>query len=81
MKPAVFRILVVVSTLLTLAPMVPAQGPKSVQKYALLVGCSKYPHQPELHPLKGAANDVLLWNDLLIDSAGFAFPPGVCSSL
>ena len=41
-------------------------------KYALLVGCTRYPNLKLAYQLRGPANDVLLMRDLLVERFGFA---------
>lgn len=41
-------------------------------KYALLVGCTRYPNLKMAYQLRGPANDVLLMRDLLVERFGFA---------
>jgi hypothetical protein len=59
---------------LLLAPAVAAADEAAVNKYALLVGCTKYPERPQLPTLRGPANDVPMWGRVLTDPNGFAFP-------
>lgn len=41
-------------------------------RYALLVGCTRYPHAPAVHELYGPRNDVHTFADLLVTRFGFA---------
>ncbi|MCZ2343024.1 MAG: caspase family protein [Bacteroidales bacterium] len=47
----------------------------AADKYALLVGCTTYPHDSDIPPLRGSVNDVQLWTKILTDPNGFAFSP------
>jgi hypothetical protein len=61
--------------LLLLAPWAAlAADQPDLKKYALLVGCTKYPERPQLPTLRGPANDVPMWALLLTDPKGFDFP-------
>jgi hypothetical protein len=46
----------------------PASGPN---RYALLVGCTRYPNLAQAYQLRGPANDVLLLRDFLVNRFGF----------
>ena len=54
-----------------------AQEPSAEsQKYALLVGCTRYPYVDRMPELYGPANDIPLWRKLLSapSPSGFSFP-------
>src|SRR5688572_18978836 len=54
---------------------VPARDePAAPRKRALLVGCTAYPNQSRLRQLSGPINDVRMWERLLTDPRGLAFP-------
>src|SRR5438128_9176942 len=54
---------------------VPAKDePAAPRKRALLVGCTEYPNHPRLRRLSGPVNDVRMWERLLTDPKGLAFP-------
>jgi hypothetical protein len=44
------------------------------EKHALLVGCTKYVSNKNIPALRGPINDVRMWNNILTDPKGFAFP-------
>lgn len=47
-------------------------APTKPGKYALLVGCTRYPNLKLAYQLRGPANDVLLMRDLLVERFDFA---------
>jgi hypothetical protein len=49
-------------------------APPPELRYALLVGCTKYPNNAAINELYGPANDVPMWQRLLTNPQGFAFP-------
>src|SRR5262245_34614623 len=65
-------LIIAVAILCQYACVAEASSPNNV-KYALLVGCTKYPNNLELRQLDGPGNDIPLWAKLLTDPKGFAF--------
>jgi len=51
---------------------------ESAQKYALIVGCTRYPYCESIHALNGPANDSRMWKSSL---ARFGFEPANVESL